>query len=148
LKLPSLSPTLGATAFDGQYQLLLRIEAEPSIYGGESGAANFAMPLLRYFVGSITAPAARITPVTAQIAFNGARPTFSWSAVPQARYYRIEVADRNSTVIYSAIVRDNERSYSALSGFTAAAGNQWRVQALDKAVQPVGESPWRATNAQ
>ncbi len=144
LKLPSLSQTLGVTAFDGQYQLLLRIEAEPSIYGGESGAANFAMPLLRYFVGSITAPAARLAPITAQLSFNGARPTFSWAAIAQARYYRVEVADRNNTVIYSAIVRDNERSYSALAGFTAASGSQWRVQSLDAALQPTGESPWRA----
>ena len=148
LKLPSISPVLGVTAFDGQYQLLLRIEAEPSIYGGESGAANFAMPLLRYFVGSITAPSARIAPITATVNFNGARPTFNWSPVPQARYYRVEVADRNNTVAYSAIVRDSERSYSALSGFTAASGSQWRVQALDEALQPVGESPWRAINAQ
>jgi hypothetical protein len=148
LKLPSLNPALGTTAFDGQYQLLLRIEAEPSIHGGESGAANFAMPLLRYFVGSITAPATRVAPITAQLSFNGAQPTFSWSPVPQARYYRVEIADRNNTVIYSAIVRDTERSYSALSGFTAASGSQWRVQALDEALQPVGESPWRAINAQ
>ena len=139
---------LGATAFDGQYQLLLRIEAEPSIYGGESGAANFAMPLLRYFVGSIIAPAARIAPITATVSSNGGRPTFNWSPVAQARYYRVEVADRNNTVTYSAIVRDSERSYSALSGFSPASGSQWRVQALDETLQPVGESPWRSLAAQ
>lgn len=143
LKLPTLSPTLGTTAFDGQYQLLLRIEAEPDIYGGASGAANFAVPLLRYFVGSITAPAARIAPITAQVTFNGARPTFRWSPVPEARYYRVEVIESNNTVHYSAIVRDSERSYSALSGFTAPSGSRWRVKALDEALQAVGESSWR-----
>ncbi len=148
LKLPSINPVLGATAFDGQYQLLLRIEAEPSIYGGESGAANFAMPLLRYFVGSITAPAARIALITATVNFVGAQPTFNWSPVAQARYYRVEVADRNNTVTYSAIVRDSERSYSALPGLSAAPGSQWRVQAIDETSQPVGESPWRALIAQ
>ena len=148
LKLPSINPVLGATVFDGQYQLLLRIEAEPSIYGGESGAANFAMPLLRYFVGSITAPAARIAPITATVSSNGGRPTFNWSPLPQARYYRVEVADRNNIVTYSAIVRDSERSYSALSGFSPASGSQWRVQALDEALHPVGESAWRAMAAQ
>jgi hypothetical protein len=148
IKVPAFSPAYGATQLDGQYQLLLRIEAEPSIYGGESGAANFAMPLLRYFVGSITAPATRMAPITAKVKFNGARPTFSWSPVPQARYYRIEVADRNKVVTYSAIMRDTDRSYSALSGLTVTSGSRWRVQALDESLQPLGESPWHAINAQ
>lgn len=144
LKLPSLNPALGATAFDGQYQLLLRIEAEPSIYGGESGAANFAMPLLRYFVGSITAPPRTTAPLSASVSFNGARPTFAWSPVPQARYYRVEIADRDGAVTYSSIVRDNERSYQALSNITNTPGTQWRVQALDELRQAVSESAWLA----
>ena len=82
LKLSSINPVQGATVFDGQCQLLLRIEAEPNIFGGESGAANFAMPLLRYFVGSITAPAASIAAIIATVSSNGGRATFSWSPVP------------------------------------------------------------------
>ena len=96
------------------------------------------------FVGSITAPPRTTAPLSASVGFNGARPTFAWLPVPQARYYRVEIADRDGAVTYSAIVRENEQSYRALSGINTVSGNQWRVQALDAALQAVGESAWLA----
>ena len=71
-----LGPVDGATQFDGQYQVLLRIEAEPSIYGGESGTAAFAMPSLRYFVGSLASakPAWWPSPGTWSTAASGGAP--------------------------------------------------------------------------
>lgn len=168
-------------AVDGAYKLLLRVEAsedkeaQSNIGGGRvalgGGVAAFAMPVLRYHVGSgalgagdaistaaltlmAPLPDAEIqTGVAGQPAAPGQAATslaFSWVDVPAAVLMRLELqattADKPGAEVLSALVRPGVGTYAAPPWFVLAQkgqGLRWRVLALDAAGGVLAGSEWR-----
>ncbi len=147
---------LPATAA-GAYLILLRVEAsddrENDSNLGATGAgagivhsgaaAGFPMPVLRYVVGGgDNTQAAGATPSFTALqprdgaAIRATQPIdFSWSELPAAAVYRIEIEDEAHTLILSALLKNDARSYRAPSWLPSklpADGALWRIVALDE----------------
>jgi len=152
----------------GKYLLLLRIEAAQdglnrsnlqTVNAGQgivdSGAvAGFAMPVLRYYVGTggesrvdeFNATDSVLAPVDNTQFAPGQTILFSWPGVAEARYYRLEIADLNDVEVFSAIVLRDTHNYRAPSGLFANSGNKvlhWRVTAFDTNSKLLNETPLR-----
>lgn len=153
---------------EGLYLVLLRIEASDDKEGDSDlafagagtgvvhsgGLAGFPMPVLRYYVGSapdLALPDAGRAPShllpKADAAFEFASPvTFSWVAVRQAAYYRIELRDAGGAVVLSALLPPGIESYRTppwLRDKTRPGRLDWRVTALDAEGAPMSDSGWR-----
>ncbi len=156
------------TAVEGQYLVLLRVEASDDPDSGsnlaavkagsgfiQSGAvAGFPLPVLRYFVGSKVSGAT----TTAAFALTLSLPTdeatvtsdqaieFSWNEFPEAAAYRLEIEDRKARPLLSAMLKRGAPLYRAPSWLKEKAGDgmvRWRVVAFDHAGSVIGESLWR-----
>ncbi len=162
--LPGPDPSKLPNTVEGQYLLLLRIEATDdkesdsnlSIVGAGAGVvhsgavAGFPLPPLRYFVGSgthINSELKLVLPVE-----NAVRPAaepvdFSWAETSQAAFYRIEIETAQGQTILSALLPPGKGIYRAPSWLKdkAAEGNlRWRVVALDQTGNPIAETAWRS----
>lgn len=149
---------------EGPHKLLLRIEASDdkeasSDTGGgrlalAGGVAGFAMPVLRYHVGSPEAFAARQgSRADAPGAFAPAPGAvvegplnFEWVDVAGAHLYRLELRDGDEEVL-AAFVAPGAGSYAAPPWFVQAQRGRtlhWRVLALDAQAAVLAGSGWRA----
>ena len=149
LELKRRVPTLA----EGQYLLLLRIEATDdkesssnlaSIGVGNgvvsAGAvASFPMPVLKFFVqGKEAQPtwetSALVLPQKESPVDLQQPLMFTWQANAAAAAYRLEVVDQEKSPLLSAILLSPTTSYSAPSWFWdrfASKNPSWRIVALD-----------------
>jgi hypothetical protein len=153
----------------GMYFLLFRIESAAdglnqsdlqTVNAGHGivnsgGASGFAMPTLRYYVGTggvdqideYNAVGTQLAPVdTAEF---GVFQTvnFTWPAVTQARYYRLIIEDAAGAEIHSAILLRDTTSYRAPSWLLKRAPTdilRWRVLAFDVKGTILNETARRA----
>jgi hypothetical protein len=158
------------TNVEGQYQILLRIEATDDKEGDSdlvsigvgsdvvhSGAvAGFSMPTLKYFVGgasntlganvasatsfSLTAPEEKAVLPLDQAI------GFAWTESSQAALYRLEITDIQGTRALFALLSPNTKKYNAPSWLKEKIGKsvmRWRVVALDQKGKVVAETAWR-----
>lgn len=151
-----LEPTgkLPITA-DGQYILLLRIEAVDDKESDSnlaavgvgpgtvhSGAvASFPMPSLRFFVSGEAAvsrweSAGAVLPLNGSEIQAGSAPVFTWRELEGAAVYKLEVLDEKQNGVFSAMLTSPTNSYRAPSWFAERFGKKqlsWRVTAFDEA---------------
>jgi hypothetical protein len=162
--IPGPDPDLVATATDGPYQILLRIEASAEREGNSDavtgsafagGVAGFPMPILRFFVGtdeSLAAAQIAITQGTMSqmlpgdnMSIGGGVPiNFSWITIPEAAAYKLEVKDNDDTLL-TAVVPASRASYTSPPwAFNETEGQfEWRVVALDIDGRSLARSDWR-----
>jgi hypothetical protein len=153
---------------NGMYLLLFRIESVTdglnqsnlgAVNAGQGfvdsgGAAGFAMPVLRYYVG--TGGEAQIdtfNSVDRQLApadlaeFSASQPiVFSWPAVPLAKYYKLVIQSAAGVEVFSAVILKDTATYSApswLSAQTAGDLLRWQVWAFDAKGAKLSETPLR-----
>jgi hypothetical protein len=160
------SPDRMPTGLNGLHQVLLRIEASDDKEGdldlAAAGAgqgivatgavAGFALPVLRYFVG-VGGPAGPagtrlrlLEPGPDATAARGRTLVFSWSTVPAAVLYRLEVRAADGSVVLSAVLQAGVASYAAPPFLLADhAGEllEWRVVVLNAEGAPVEATPWQ-----
>jgi hypothetical protein len=153
---------------DGAYKILLRIEATDdkeatSNTGGgrlatAGGVAGFAMPVLRYVVGSAGSSIGEDVgtsdaPVQLSPASDTALGTpaeFVWADTAGALLVRLEVQARGEgkdVEVLSALVKPGVGRYAPPPWFIDAQRGKtlrWRVLALDGSGRAVGRSDWRA----
>lgn len=152
----------------GKYLLLLRIEAAQdglnrsdlqTVNAGQGtvdsgGVAGFAMPVLRYYVGTggdsqvdeFNAADSVLAPMDETQFTPEQTILFSWPGVAQAKYYRLEIEDLNDAEVFSAILLRDTHNYSAPAGRFADSGNKvlrWRVTAFGSGSKPLSETPRR-----
>ena len=165
--LPGPDPGRLPSGVDGQYLLLLRIEATNDkeadsdlgavgagtgvVHSG--GVAGFPMPVLRYVVGNGGSELSPIAPAPLDVLGPPDGASFAantvidltWPAVSQATYYRVEVALQGK-LVHQALVRSGTLTYR-LPPFVVekGAGGQltWRIVAVDGAGRHGAESAWR-----
>lgn len=154
---------------EGLHHVLLRIEASDDKEGDSSLAAagagsgivhsgavaGFPMPALRYVVGSASSAIEaavgsgrlRLLLPAGQAALPADAPVdFSWTEVPHAVFYRIEVQRLDGQPAIGAVVQSGIAAYRAPSFLREKAGDgylRWRVTALDAEGRPIDESGWR-----
>jgi len=169
-RVPGPDPALLPRDADGAYLVLFRVEASAdpdarsdlAAAGAGAGtvssgaAAGFALPTLRYVVGSGLTGAAPtdargltlLRPALGDTA-RGAAPAFAWTPVPLARRYRLEVARADGTPLFEALVLGDVAAYRAPPLLPERAGAlpaalRWRVRAEDALGREVARSSWRA----
>jgi hypothetical protein len=137
-----------------------RLECLSTFSGAGAGmaqggaAAGFPLPALRYVVGGgdNTANASTansfesLSPRDGASIPTGATIDFAWAASPRVAFYRLEIEDETGRPILSAMLKSAVRNYRAPSWFRSKAttGNLlWRVVALDRAGQYIGETEKR-----
>lgn len=140
---------------EGMYLLLLRIEAAQdglnrsdlqNVNAGQGtvdsgGSAGFAMPVLRYYVG--TGGVSQVDEFNA--ALNVLRPDdetqfnmsqnilFSWPSISEAKIYRLDVEDLKGDVVFSAILLRDTNTYRVPAKLLAPELQtvlRWRVIAI------------------
>jgi hypothetical protein len=151
-------------SIEGPYLILLRIEASDdkegdsdlSAVGVGSGIAHsgglsgFALPFLRYFVGSSesqgAAPLSLISPAEGATLNGDQPPLFTWVENQPGSFVRLEVTDRNEKPLINSLLPVGAMSYRAPSWFREKAvdGNlRWRVVMFDQTGQQIAATPWR-----
>jgi hypothetical protein len=106
------------------------------------GAAGFAMPVLRYYVGTggeaqideFNSVARPLAPADFAEFRNSDRVTFSWPAVPRTKYYKLVIESEAGTEVFSAVMLSDTFTYFAPSWLSApGAGDllRWQVLAFD-----------------
>jgi hypothetical protein len=156
------------TAVDGQYLVLLRVEASDdkeadsdlAAVGAGTGVVHagavsgFPMPVLRYVVGTggsehspvTTSSLGRLTPQDGSVVPREGPADLGWPSVPGARYYRLDVESGDQR-IHQAFVSASSVKYR-LPPFVKdkAVGNRlrWHVVAIDDAGRVVARSEWSA----
>src|SRR6185436_414196 len=138
-------------AVNGMYLLLFRIESSQdglnqSKVGAGSidngGASGFAMPVLRYYVGTggeaqvdqFNAVDYQLSPIDQAVVGPNQSILFTWPEVPKTKYYRLIVENAGGAEIFSAVLLRDTRSYRAPSWLMRDAGSdvlRWRVMAID-----------------
>lgn len=162
--LPLEEPDRVPTVAEGQYILLLRIEAVDDKesdsdlaaigVGNEvvhSGAvAAFPIPTLKFFVIAGSARSvvrlSQLSPADNAI-FAAAQATdFAWVIIETASLYRLEISEADGKAVLSALLPRGITTYRAPSWLrdrTNTGGLRWRVVALNEMGQPLAESDWR-----
>jgi hypothetical protein len=151
---------------DGLYLVLLRIEAVEDLSGNSrladigagsatiptGGVAGFRLPTLRYYVGSGTG----VTTATGKPDLLGPEDNavlpassgleFRWAQIEGASLYRIELRDKNDSLVMSAIALPGTAAYGAPSWLKDKLKDgvlKWRVVAFDLAGKQLSESATR-----
>jgi hypothetical protein len=153
------------TALNGLYHVLLRIEASDDKEGdmdlAAAGAgqgivptgavAGFALPVLRYFVGTAS-PAGQagtrlrlLEPGPEAVVSRERPPVFSWSPIPAAALYRLEVRGTDGRPVVGAVLQAGTASYAAPPFLLERAGQviEWRVLALNAEGAVIETTPWQ-----
>lgn len=159
--LPGPNPNDLPAEVEGEYLILLRIEASENtetasnlaavgagpgvVYGG--AVAGFPLPPLHYFVGagSSTLSVRLLAPLDGKT-FTPDQPIeFAWVDLEKAALYRLEIADTNGRTILAALLAQGSGTYRAPSWLSERAPNglRWRVIALDKTGKQMSGSDWR-----
>jgi hypothetical protein len=163
--LPGPEPDKIPTTLEGQYLLLLRIEASDDKEGDSnlaavgvgpgvvhSGAvAGFPLPVLKYFVGVapkhvVTAAWALISPAENAMLAGDQDIAFSWTDLAGAALYRLDITDTDGAPVLSAFELPGKGLYRAPSWFKDRAGTRtlrWRVVALEERGSVISETAWR-----
>ena len=156
---------------EGMYLILLRIEASEDAESqsntsngvvNSGGAAGFAMPVLRYYVGgssgnqtiSVVEDAAdnsssltgftALTPEDESVASDDKPATFGWTAFEKASLYRLEIQNEKGELILSSMLPAEKRIYRAPSWLKDKAKViRWRVIALKEDGSKLGETKER-----
>lgn len=153
---------------EGKYLLLLRIEATQdglnrsdlqTVNAGlgtvdSGGVAGFAMPVLRYYIGTggdsqadqFNAADIALTPADETQFTQAETILFGWPIVAEAKYYRLEITDLNGAEIFSAILLRDTRTYRAPASLFADGGKnvlRWRVAAFGAGGKPLNKTPPR-----
>ena len=157
------------TDLEGQYLLLLRIEATDDkaadsdlaavgagatvVHSG--GVAGFALPVLRYVVGS-TPPAAvhaggvtLLTPGETSSVSAGGHLDLTWRDDAAAALYRVEMQSSTGELIGAALVPPGKGVYRVPPFIKEKVTDRrirWRVVALDPQGSAVGASVWRSVS--
>jgi hypothetical protein len=153
---------------DGMYLLLFRVEsvadglnrsnlqavnAGPGVLES-GGVAGFAMPVLRYYVGTGGATQADESNAVEHLLgpadrseFRANQPIlFTWPSVQQTKYYKLVIESPAGVEVFSAIILRHIHTYSAPSWLsTQAAGDllRWQVLAFDAKGAKLSETPFR-----
>ncbi len=157
--IPGPDPGKLPTSSDGNYKVLLRIEATSDKEGDSEtlagtvvsgGVAGFPMPVLRYFVGAVddlkkaqaeqaTENLSLMLPQVDAVIKNKSAIEFTWANVPKAVLYRIEILDEQGPVA-SAVIP--EISYVAPPWLLEKKGVslRWRVSAMDTKGNEIAKS--------
>jgi hypothetical protein len=164
--LPGPDPEKLPTDVEGQYMLLLRIEASSDKEGdsnlASAGAgdgtvfsaavAGFPMPPLRYYVGSadnvtpvFSSGLALVAPLADAVLPSQTALAFTWTEVPEATLYRVQVRAVTGDMVLSAVLEAGSVAYQAppLLEDWAPEGFQWRVLALGPTGAVVSSTSWR-----
>ena len=159
-------PATLPTHMEGLYLVLLRIEASDDKEGDSDlasagagagvvhsgGVAGFAIPPLRYFVGSGTGIGVAAEGLALLLPADDARlgagesASFRWSGGAGAVLHRLEVEDETGEQILSALVDPSAGGYQSppwLSDRAPSGRLRWRVVALGPGGSRVVETPWR-----
>jgi len=152
---------------DGMYLLLFRIESVSdglnqsnlqAVNEGQGtvnsgGASGFAMPTLRYYVGTGGSQVDEYNAIDYPLApadmaeFGPSEQiVFTWPSVSQAKYYKLLIEDLAGAEILSAVVLRDTRSYRAPSWLIEKANTdqlRWRIQAFDANAKQVNETSVR-----
>jgi hypothetical protein len=145
----------------GLYRVLLRVEATNDKEGNSNtlagtantgGVAGFAMPVLRYYVGTPDETIgfdAQVGQLSLMLPGSDARISsgnieFSWVNIANTNLYKIELENPQGSVL-SAIVKSSETSYRAPPWISEQAGVplRWRVVAVGKNGATIATSDWR-----
>jgi hypothetical protein len=163
--LPGPDPARIPTRVNGEYQLLVRIEATDdkeadsnlTVVGAGAGVvhsgavAGFPIPVLRYYVGGgpdspLSNTLALLFPDDKVFLPTEKAVEFKWSELPQGAFYRLEIEDMARQPVMSAVVLPGRGMYRAPPWLKDRIGGgvvRWRVVALDRSGKTIGESPWR-----
>jgi hypothetical protein len=152
---------------DGMYLLLFRVASAmdglnqsslQAVNAGQGtidsgGVAGFAMPVMRYYVGTGGAQIDQFNAVDYQLApadlaevSASQSIVFTWPSVPQAKYYRLIIENAAGVEIFSAVLLRDTRSYRAPSWLLKEATTEllrWRLVALDANHTVLSETPIR-----
>jgi hypothetical protein len=149
---------------EGPYLILLRIEASDDkeadsdlsavgvgpgiVHSG--GLSGFALPVLRYFVGSsesqAVTPIALISPAEGASVISAQSTLFTWVENQPASFVRLEVADRTGKPLLNSILPVGTMYYRAPSWLREKSGDgnlRWRVMMFDQTGQQIASTPWR-----
>lgn len=163
-KIPGPDPKRVAADTDGSYKIVLRVEAtqeregDSDTLGGvvpAGGVAGFPMPTLAFTVGApetqtASQPDASRGELAALLPRDGAEVAagspvhFSWSTIPGAAAYRLEIRSAAGAVLNAAVAA-GAGSYTSPPWALAEAGTalQWRVVAVDANARSMMRSDWR-----
>ncbi|HEX7069857.1 MAG TPA: hypothetical protein VF190_03580 [Rhodothermales bacterium] len=163
--LPGPRPEDLPTDVEGLYQVLLRIEATDDKEGDSdlsavgagtevvhSGAvAGFPIPPLRYFVSGGAAP--RFIPAALQLLpgdSGGETLDLSWTGVPHATLYRLEILGDDGERIHEALLPSSIATYRTppwIRDRSMETPLSWRVTALNSEGRVLAVSSLRAVRA-
>ncbi len=155
----------------GPYKILLRIEATNDKEGNSNtgegtvtsgGLAGFPLPVLRYFVATVEeirqayrqkngeVAIELLTPTAQARLASGSPVEFSWTNLPQAFLYRLEVRDAQGEEILTALSPADKVAYQAPPWVldNAGEGARWRVVAQAEDGSDLGWSEWRPLRSQ
>jgi hypothetical protein len=148
---------------NGMYLLLFRIEsAQDGLNRSNAGAgivdsggaSGFAMPVLRYYVGTggeahvdqFNAVDFQLAPADQTAVGERQSVLFTWPAITNTKYYRLIIENGAGVEIFSAVLLRDTRSYRSPSWLMQQAGSdlvRWRVVALDINGDKLSETPAR-----
>ncbi|MGQ0561041.1 MAG: hypothetical protein ACT443_04110 [Gemmatimonadota bacterium] len=167
--LPGPDPARLPVAIDGQYMVLLRIEAsddkegDSSLAGAGAGqgivhtgaVAGFPMPMLRYVIGSAASAEVErptrlqlglVAPAAEASARADSALAMRWQAVQGAGFYRLELEKiAGTTPLFAAVIDPGHTTYE-VPPFAIANVQEplrWRVLALDAQGRELRRSEWR-----
>jgi hypothetical protein len=166
--LPGPPPSRLPAGVEGQYLVLLRVEASNDKFGDSNLAgagagsgiahggavAGFPMPVLRYVIGAgSTALSARApavdddgtSPVDGAVVSNAAPPTLRWRPIAQAAVTRLEI-EAGDGLVFEALLGAGATEY-ALPPFVLAKAIKgelrWRIVGTDAAGRGTPRTSWR-----
>ena len=141
---------------DGMYLLLFRVESVDdglnqsnlrAVNAGQGilnsgGASGFAMPVLRYYVGTggetridqFNAVDYQLAPAEGAEVGVSQQLVFTWPAVSQAKYYRLIIKDASGAEVFSAVTLRDTCRYRAPSWLLPNLTTDrltWYVEAVD-----------------
>ncbi|MEO8035439.1 MAG: hypothetical protein ABI837_13470 [Acidobacteriota bacterium] len=169
-RLEGPAPSKLPTGVEGLYTILLRIEATDDKEGntdlaalgsGEGvvhsgGVAGFPMPVLRYYVGSVSPSLEpggggeqmeQFLPAHDAVVQRTAPLEFTFRAeVPGVVLLRLEVRDDAQTLVLSAVLGRTTERYIAPTWLPEKVSSEtlsWRIVGLDEENRAIRSSPWR-----
>ena len=165
-RLQGPDPAKLPTHLQGLHLVLLRIEATEDKEGDSNlgtagagsgvvpsgGVAGFAIPPLRYYVGSATGIGVAadgfglLMPADRAELVPEAELVFGWTGAAGALLYRVEITNDAGHPVLEALLDADMRTYRAPSWLAERLGQpefRWRVAALGPGGRGLAATPWR-----